>query len=242
MLSIRDLSVCYGDKKILNKLNIDIPKGEIHALIGPSGCGKSTLLKSIAGINEICQGSIRLGEEDITPKSHVIGYIPQDYGLLKWKNVYENLIMGAIIKDRDYKSKVDQIVSELNLGNLLKSYPGELSGGEKQRVAIARALILAPDILLMDEPFSSLDDYTKDIATNLFLDVWKKHKVTSLIITHNHASAMYLGKNIIVMNKLGMIEDIKENKLFGISHTDDLETYRIMLDDLKSFRKERDNI
>lgn len=240
MLSIKDLSVYYGHKIILDKLNIDIPNGEIYALIGPSGCGKSTLLKSIAAINEISQGKILLGDDDLSPKNHVIGYIPQDYGLLKWKNVYENIKLAADIKNIEYKTKINEIITELGLDNLLNSYPNELSGGEKQRVAIARALLIEPDILLMDEPFSSLDDYSKEVASNLFLDVWKKHKVTCLIVTHDYECAMYLGKKIIVMNKEGFIENLIDNKLFSVVHTEDLDRYKEMLEDLRGFRKECD--
>lgn len=240
MLSIKDFSVSYGDKKILHKLNINIPQGEIYTLIGPSGCGKSTLLKAIAGISNISFGSVTLRGDNLSPKSHVIGYIPQDYGLLKWKTVYANIILGAEIKNVNYELKIDEIISELSLKKLLDSYPHQLSGGEKQRVAIARALLIEPDILLMDEPFSSLDDYSRESATNLFLEIWKKHKVTCMIVTHNNTSAMYLGKKIIVMNKFGKFESIKANKLFGVIHTEDLDTYKDMLGDLRSFGKESD--
>lgn len=237
LLSVKDLDVNYGQKQILKKLNIDIPKGSIYALVGPSGCGKSTLLKALAAIKSHKATSITLNESKLSPKTHTIGYIPQDFGLLKWKNVYDNIIMGAIIKAVDYKASIDDIISELSLGNLLSAYPNELSGGEKQRVAIARSLLIKADILLMDEPFSSLDTYSKDNAINLFLTVWKNHKVTTLIVTHDHTSAMYLGQKIIIMDAKGNIADVKDNKLFGQEHTNNLGLYKEMIDELKAPRK-----
>lgn len=238
MLEIKNLSVSYGHKKILSELNIEIPKGEIHALIGPSGSGKSTLLKAIAGIKNISSGNIILNGVELFPIKHVIGYIPQDFGLHKWKSVYENIIIGANIKKVPYENAFDEIIEELGLYKLLNSYPSELSGGEKQRVAIARALLIKPDILLMDEPFSSLDSYTKENASNLLLHILKKHKITSLIVTHDIESAIYLGEKIIKIDEFGKIEYVKSNNLFGMSYIEHLDLYRDMLIDLKKVKKE----
>lgn len=233
LLKIKNLNVNYGDKKVLKKLNMNIAKGEIQALIGPSGSGKSTLLKTIAGINDISGGSIEISGKILSPKTHTIGYIPQDFGLLKWKTVRENISIGALIKKISPSDSFDDIVNELGIKKLLNSYPNELSGGEKQRVAIARALLIEPDILLMDEPFSALDSYTKESAINLILNIWKKHKVTCLIVTHDIESAIYLGEKIIVMNKMGCIEDVKENKLFSLAYTQNFNAYKEMLELLK---------
>lgn len=220
MLSIENLSVKYGDTEALNDFSLEIKDGEIYSLIGPSGCGKSTLLKVLCGIIKNYSGAIRFNNKSFTPRDISIGYVPQHYGLLEWKTVKDNIFLpfklnpSKILKS----SEVEEVLLSLEIEDLQMRYPSQLSGGQKQRVALARAFISQPDILLMDEPFSSLDTFTSEASQRLFLRLWEKYKVTTLFITHNIHEAVSIGKYIILMSKApGKIIHEVENPLFNIS-------------------------
>lgn len=238
MLEIKELEVCYDSVAVIDKLNLNIPKGSIVTLLGPSGCGKSTLIKTIAGIKEKSSGEILLREESVNPKSSNIGYIPQDYGLLPWKNIESNIQLSTKIKGNYCEETYYKIVNELNIGNLLGKYPSEISGGEKQRVAIARALIMKCEILLLDEPFSSLDTKSKENASNLLLSVWRKHETTSIIVTHDIETAVFLGQSIIIVSKGCKIIDIMNNPYFGIDIPEDPIDYMKKINYIKSVFKD----
>ncbi len=220
MLSIGHLSVKYGDTEALNDFSLSIRTGEIYSLIGPSGCGKSTLLKVLCGIIKDYDGEISLNDKTFSPKGTSIGYVPQSYGLLEWKTVKENIYLPfKLSPDKSFKEpEVNEIIHSLEIEDLMDRYPSQLSGGQKQRVALARAFVSQPDILLMDEPFSSLDTFTSEVSQRLFLRLWEKHKVTTLFITHNIHEAVSIGKHIVIMSKSpGKIIHEVENPLFNIS-------------------------
>jgi ABC-type nitrate/sulfonate/bicarbonate transport system ATPase subunit len=221
MIDIRELSVKYEGKKeqilALDKINISIEKGEIYTFIGPSGCGKSTLLHVLSGIHKNYIGSALINGEKVNPKIQRIGLVQQNYGLLPWKNIYDNALLGLKIKDVKKEGYEEYIFEKLGLHSMLRRYPKELSGGQKQRVAIARAFILKPDLLLMDEPFSALDTITREEMQDLFLDTWKENKVTTVFITHSVDEAIYLGRKITVMSPSpGKIVEVIENTAFGL--------------------------
>lgn len=205
LLSVHDVSLDYDTQQILDHIDFDIPIGEILSIIGPSGCGKSTLLNIIAGIIKSYKGSITFDGVDSREGTIVCGYMPQNFGLLAWKTVKENILLTQKINptlvDID-SQEVRGIIAELELSDLLHRYPSELSGGQRQRVALARIFISKPDILLLDEPFSSLDAFTAENSRNLFLTLWKKRKITTILTTHNLQEAVQLGKNIMIMSKL----------------------------------------
>lgn len=234
MLEIKDLKVSYNSRVVIDNLNIDIPKGSLITLLGPSGCGKSTLVKTIAGIKEKRFGSILLDGKDVHPTINNIGYIPQDYGLLPWKDVRSNITLSTKIKGNYDIRTFDTIVGELNIGHLLSKYPKDISGGEKQRVAIARALTMKCEIMLLDEPFSSLDTKSKENASKLLLDVWKKHETTSIIVTHDIETAMYLGQTIVVMSKGCNIVASISNSYFGEDKPRDTARYFEQINYIKS--------
>lgn len=221
MIEIKDLSVKYeGEKEqvlALDRIDISIDKGEIYTFIGPSGCGKSTLLHVLAGIQRNYTGSVLIDGTKVNPIIHRIGLVPQNYGLLPWKNIYDNALLGLKIKGEKKEGYEKYIFEKLGLSSMLKRYPKELSGGQKQRVAIARAFILKPDLLLMDEPFSALDTITREEMQELFLNTWKENKVTTVFITHSVDEAIYLGRKIAVMSPSpGKIVEIIENSAFGL--------------------------
>lgn len=223
MIQINNLSVSYknGDKltKVIENANLTVRKGGICAIIGPSGGGKSTLLKVLAGIIVNYKGEVLIDGKKVNPKVHRIGLIPQNYGLVKWKTVEQNIFLAAKIKDG--KGNIDlefyeKLLKELKLTDFVKRYPGTISGGQMQRVSMARALLLKPNLLLMDESFSALDAITRESVQKLFLEVWELHKVTTIIVTHDIKEAIYLAKDIAVISSApGKIVEVVSNPLFG---------------------------
>ncbi|WP_157950104.1 ABC transporter ATP-binding protein [Vallitalea okinawensis] len=222
MIDVKSVTLSFKDKdqniQVLNNVSMSIEKGRIAVLIGPSGIGKTTLLKTIAGILKDYNGQVLIADEQVDPKKHRVGFITQGDGLIPWKKVKENITLAARIKDG--KNNIDQqlmskINKQLKIDNLLNRYPKQLSGGEKQRVAMARSFLLKPQILLMDEPFSALDDLTKEEARQLFLEIWKNSHVTTLLVTHNLREALYLGQEIWVLTP--QMKGLKciENPVFG---------------------------
>lgn len=223
MLTVKNIRVRYGNNVVINNLSLDINDGEIYSLIGPSGCGKSTLLKVLCGILPY-EGQILSDRKNVSPLQLQIGYVPQQYGLLDWKTVSENILLPFRLdkgKRRD-DTEIKNIVSELEIEDLMSRYPSQLSGGQKQRVALARAFASQPQILLMDEPFSSLDTFTSIASQRLFLRLWDKYKVTTLFITHNIHEAVSIGQHILLMGKSGgEITAQIENPLFNQPEKDE---------------------
>jgi len=228
MVEIKNLNVYYKnvDKyvKVIENANLEVKKGGICAIIGPSGGGKSTLLKVLAGIIVDYEGKVLIDGVAVNPKIHRIGLIPQNYGLIKWKTVEENIFLSTKIKDGKGNIDLDfyeKILKELRLKDFVKRYPSQLSGGQMQRVSMARALLLKPNLLLMDESFSALDAMTRENVQKLFLEVWNEHKVTTIIVTHDIKEAIYLARDIAVISSSpGKIIEVISNPLFGRLNTE----------------------
>ncbi|NLX01780.1 MAG: ABC transporter ATP-binding protein [Syntrophomonadaceae bacterium] len=224
MIAIKDLTVKYQTKNeeilALDRLNINIGKGDIYTFIGPSGCGKSTFLYVLSGILQDYSGSVLIDGQIINPKSQRIGLILQNYGLLPWKTVYQNAMLGVKIKNQPpVEEYSNYIFRKLGIDNLLNRYPKELSGGQQQRVALARAFILKPDLLLMDEPFSALDAISREEMQELFLNIWKENNVTTIFITHSVDEALYLGRKIVVFSPSpGRILKVIDNPCFQLDN------------------------
>ena len=225
MIEIRDLSVEYEgineNSLALDRVNLTVNTGDIYTFIGPSGCGKSTFLYVLAGILKKYAGCVTIDGRAINPKTQRTGLILQNYGLLPWRTVYQNTMLGVKIKDS--RQQLDDysryILNQLGIDNLLERYPKELSGGQQQRVAIARAFILKPDLLLMDEPFSALDAITREEMQELFLNIWKQNSVTTVFITHSVDEALYLGSKIVVFSPSpGRVLEVMENPCFKMDN------------------------
>jgi ABC-type nitrate/sulfonate/bicarbonate transport system ATPase subunit len=232
MIKINNLSVSYKnmDKqvKVIENANLTVKKGDICAVIGPSGGGKSTLLKVLAGILVDYEGEALIDGKTVDPKIHRIGLIPQNYGLVKWKTVEENIFLSAKVKDGKNNIDMDfyeKVLKQLKLRDFTRRFPEQLSGGQMQRVSMARALLLKPNLLLMDESFSALDAMTREEVQELFLEVWEEHKVTTILVTHDIKEAIYLAKDIaIISSSPGKIVEIIHNPLFGrVNKSLDLE-------------------
>ncbi|KAA6317604.1 NitT/TauT family transport system ATP-binding protein [termite gut metagenome] len=206
---ICNLSVSYlsknGSTRVLQDFSLNVSEGSIYAIIGPSGCGKSTLLHILAGILTNYSGEVLINGKRPDPKCLSIGLVPQNYGLLPWKRVRENIFLPEIIKKRnipDREEYTKEILTALRLQSFLQRYPHELSGGQRQRVALARSFIQKPDLLLMDEPFSALDALTAERSRQLFLDIWQRHRVTTLFVTHNIDEAVSIGSQVVLLTPL----------------------------------------
>lgn len=179
--------------------------GLLHAVIGHSGCGKTTLLYLLANLIKPDEGTILLDGQPIGSVGHKQAIILQDFGLLPWKRVYENIELGLLLREvpkEERQLKVERIMHELGISSLSTAYPSQLSGGEKQRCAIARALVTEPDLLLMDEPFSALDAMNRETMQELLLRLNAHRKITTIIVTHSIEEAAYLSDRIHVMSRI----------------------------------------
>ncbi|KAB2338202.1 ABC transporter ATP-binding protein [Cytobacillus depressus] len=187
--------------KVLDNISLNIEKGNFISIVGPSGCGKSTLLYLIAGLEKADDGEIHIEGNSVNQPGPDRVVVFQEAGLFPWLTVLENVTYGLLLKKipkKQAEAKALEILKMVHLSRYTDSYPHQLSGGMKQRVAIARALVMEPDILLMDEPFSALDEQTRMVLHKELLDIWRKTKVTILFITHNIREAVLLSEKVIV--------------------------------------------
>jgi len=201
-----DFTVEGRRQRVLNDINVAVPKGSFVSLIGPSGCGKSTLLKVMAGLVAPTEGEVTVA--GMTPqqavKARLIGLVFQDATLLPWKNALENaafLLMTAdgTIKRADAFGRAAAMLKLVGLEGADNKRPNQLSGGMRQRVAIARALALDPEVLLMDEPFGALDAITREEMSECLLDIWERTHKTIVLVTHSIDEAVFLSREVHVM-------------------------------------------
>lgn len=191
---------------VLEKVNFSVGKDEFVCLVGPSGCGKSTLLRVMAGLEKADSGKVLFNEQPILRPTPRISMVFQLFGLLPWKTALENIeipleVLGTPKKDRVNVSK--EYLKMVGLEDFENTYPHDLSGGMKQRVGIARALALKPEVLLMDEPFSSLDELTAKTLRELVLDIWRNPDLptnTFVMVSHNVEEAVFMADRVIVMS------------------------------------------
>lgn len=201
MFELEHLTIGYAKRQVITDLSLKIPEQTILAILGPSGSGKTTLLNAIADLLPH-SGGISLNGKTVTPKQATLALVPQDYGLLPWKRVRQNIELGAKLKGQKLDTrKVQQLCATLELTDVLTRYPSQLSGGQKQRVALARAFALTPDLLLLDEAFSALDTVIKRRTQQLFLAQWQQSPVTTLMVTHDLKEALQLSDQILILTK-----------------------------------------
>lgn len=193
---------------VLDNINATIREGAFTSIMGPSGCGKSTLLNILAGLHTFESGEIEWQDQQIDPKNLPIGYVFQEPRLLNWRNVEDNLkfaLNAQKIPESKHDSIIDDVLTTVGLSDEKKTYPLRLSGGMRQRVGIARALAVNPEILLLDEPFSDLDELTaRDLRRDL-LDLWEATGKTIVFVTHDISEAVYLSDEIIFLDTDGKI-------------------------------------
>jgi NitT/TauT family transport system ATP-binding protein len=193
-----------GGRRVLalQEISLSVAEREFVAILGPSGCGKSTLLNMVAGFDHPTRGTVRVAGEEIVAPSPRRAVVFQEPALFPWLSVMENVVFGPKTQRQpvvDYRYRAAQIIEQVGLGGFETSYPAELSGGMRQRVGIARVLIMQPQVLLMDEPFGSLDAQTRMVMQELLLQVWERHHQTVLFITHDIEEALLLTDRVCVM-------------------------------------------
>lgn len=204
-VKILSVSKSFNSSKVLNNINIDIKNGELISLLGPSGCGKSTTLKLIAGILNPDEGDILFDNKSVLKlktEKRDAAIVFQEYLLFPHMNIYENIAFGLKVKKihkKDVDSRVSELLETIKLSSEKYKYPSELSGGQKQRVAIARALAINPKILLLDEPFSSLDINLRNEMREFVLEIQKKYNITTVLVTHDKEEALIMSDRIAVM-------------------------------------------
>ncbi|MDY6893414.1 MAG: ABC transporter ATP-binding protein [Chloroflexota bacterium] len=208
------------DPPVLDGLSFAISRGDTMSIIGPSGCGKTTLLYILGGLLKPTSGSVAIDGEEVCKPRKKTAIIFQDFGLLPWKTVWDNVCLGLKINkvsNSVQNDVVSSLLADLGLSQYRNQYPVQISGGEKQRVAIARSLAVAPDLLLMDEPFSSLDAMTRERLQDTILSKWLERKFTYLIVTHSVEEAVFLGQHIMVLSsRPAAAKKIIHNPGFGM--------------------------
>ncbi|EIW90624.1 sulfate ABC transporter ATPase [Alishewanella agri BL06] len=214
-IGIERIRKSFGSFVALQDINLQLPSGELTALLGPSGSGKTTLLRIIAGLEQADSGLIRFNDEDISQR-HVaergVGFVFQHYALFKHMTVFENVAYGLTVKPKKYRpanaeiaKKVHNLLELVQLGWTADRYPAQLSGGQRQRIALARALAVEPKVLLLDEPFGALDAKVRAELRRWLRRLHDEIHVTSVFVTHDQEEALEVADRIVVMNK-GRIE------------------------------------
>lgn len=210
LLYLENVSKRYGQKVVLNDIDLAVSEREFCTVVGPSGCGKSTLLRLILGQEQANNGSLLMQGRPIGYPSPDRGIVYQRYSLFPHLTILDNILLGKQLSLSVFQSfkakKADRAeamgyLESVQLADHAHKYPHQLSGGMRQRVAIAQALIMKPRILLMDEPFGALDPGTREMMQILILELWEAHNMTIFFVTHDLEEAVYLGTRILVLSQ-----------------------------------------
>jgi NitT/TauT family transport system ATP-binding protein len=191
-----------GDLKVLNDVSFSLEAGTFACLVGPSGCGKSTLLRIIDGLMPPDSGEVVIAGDRVRAPSLDRGFVFQQFNLLPWRTVMGNVEFGLEnlgVEKTERRRRAEEIIKLVDLEGFERYYPAQLSGGMQQRVGLARALAIEPSILLMDEPFGSVDDQTRMLLQDELLKIWEKSQKTVIFVTHDIEEALFLGDRIVVM-------------------------------------------
>ncbi|NGQ96754.1 sulfate ABC transporter ATP-binding protein [Brevibacillus sp. SYP-B805] len=216
-IEVQGISKAFGKNSILRDVTLEIPKGELVALLGPSGSGKTTLLRLIAGLEAADQGRIVIDGKDATHTSvqeRQVGFVFQHYALFRHMTVFDNIAFGLQVRPRKQRlgkaeiaRKVNDLLALVQLEGFGNRYPAQLSGGQRQRVALARALAIDPKILLLDEPFGALDAKVRQELRRWLRQLHQTLEITSVFVTHDQEEALEVADRIVIMNE-GRIEQI----------------------------------
>jgi len=204
-ISIERVARSFGPVQALVDIGIEVRAGELLALIGPSGCGKTTLLKCIAGLLPVDAGRIVIGSRTVTgPGGREASLVFQDFALLPWASARENAEFGLLLRGAPAAERTQaarRALAKVGLaGSFEDAYPAQLSGGMQQRVGLARALAVNPQVLLMDEPFASIDEQTRRILQDDLLRLWSEERKTVVLVTHSMEEAIYLSDRVVVLS------------------------------------------
>ncbi len=207
MLNLKNVSVAYGKNVVVEGASLALSKGEIGCFLGPSGCGKTTLLRAIAGFEPLKRGEILLNDKVVSntdfflePEKRNIGMVFQDFALFPHLSIADNIAFGLRqLKKSEQKARIQQLLEMVSLDDYAKRYPHELSGGQQQRIALIRALAPKPDLLLLDEPFSSMDVDLREELAGEVRGILKQENITAILVTHDQNEAFVVADMIGVM-------------------------------------------
>ncbi len=205
-IDLKNVRKSFGEKEVLKNIQITIEKGEFIAIIGKSGSGKSTLLRLVAGLETPTSGELLFNGTAANKSTSNVTMMYQDARLLPWKKIIDNVGLGV---DGTWTEKAEQVLDAVGLLSFKDQWPSTLSGGQKQRVALARALIHQPSLLMLDEPLSALDAFTRLEMQNLIENIWKESGFTALLVTHDVREAIRLADRIILIEDGNIAENIK---------------------------------
>jgi NitT/TauT family transport system ATP-binding protein len=247
-LEISGLGKWFGALEALRGIDIAVERGEFIAVVGPSGCGKTTFLRIVAGLEPATTGAILLDGEPLSGPGGNRGFVFQNDSLLPWRTVLANALIGPEVAghvgETERRRTLD-LLKLVGLGGFENYYPKQLSGGMRQRVNLARALAIDPDVLLMDEPFASLDAQTREIMQTELLRIWEQGRKTVLFVTHQIDEAVFLADRVLVFaRRPGRLQENVEIKLprpraLGIKRTPEFVAYvdriwRLIEDDVRT--------
>ena len=201
-VSVKNVSKNYGETEALKDMSLDFPRGQLTSLLGPSGCGKTTLLKIIAGLLPATSGEVTVNGVTVTAPGPDRAFVFQDFALMPWASVIRNVAFGLELRGvnkTERESIAYKYIGDVGLKGFEHSYPHELSGGMRQRVGLARALAVNADVLLMDEPFSAVDEQTRRKFQEDLLNLIKIEKKTFIFVTHSIEEAVYVSDQIAIL-------------------------------------------
>ncbi|WEO93694.1 ABC transporter ATP-binding protein [Streptomyces sp. FXJ1.172] len=206
MLRLDSVSRHFGDQHVLDGISLTVPDGQLLCVVGPSGCGKSTLLRTIAGLLPAQQGTVTVDGSPVTGVPERLAVVFQEYGrsLLPWLTVRDNVALPLRrlgLRRAARRAEAEEMLERVGLPGAGRRRPHELSGGMQQRVAIARALVCRPSLLLMDEPFGSLDARTREDLEDLLLQVHRADGTTIVFVTHDIDESVYVGDRVVVLSR-----------------------------------------
>jgi sulfate transport system ATP-binding protein len=210
-ISVSNVTKRFGKSVALDRVSMDVPQGELLALLGPSGCGKTTLLRVIAGLEQPDEGTVRHSDADVTRravKDRNFGFVFQHYALFKHMTVFENVAFGLRVRgwaDDKVRDRVGELLRLVRLDEMGPRYPSQLSGGQRQRIALVRALAPEPKVILLDEPFGALDAKVRTELRDWLRRFHDEFHVTSLFVTHDQEEAFAVADKVVVMNR-GRVE------------------------------------
>jgi len=207
-IRLRSVGILFGEGsaavEAVRGLDFQIDAGEFVSLLGPSGCGKSSVLGAIAGFTKVSSGQVLIDEQPVDSPGPERGVVFQQHTLFPWKTVLENVEFGLKMRGvnrLERRSKATEILAQVGLGDFLRHYPDQLSGGMQQRVSLARVLVNRPRVLLMDEPFCSLDAQTRLGMQQMLLELWRELHMTVLFVTHDVDEALFLSDRVLVSSR-----------------------------------------
>ncbi|MXN54067.1 ATP-binding cassette domain-containing protein [Shinella sp. AETb1-6] len=214
IVEVRDIGKRYGDIEALRGINLEFERGKLTTLLGPSGCGKTTLLKIIAGLVPATSGDIRVNGKVVTGPGPERAFVFQDFALMPWATVLRNVAFGLELKGiglAERNRTARHYIAEVGLSGFEEKYPHELSGGMRQRVGIARAFAVNADVLLLDEPFSAVDEQNRRKFQEDLLMLVEKERKTFLFVTHSIEEAVYVSDRIVLLSpRPGRVSQIIE--------------------------------